>query len=82
MYHIDESISVIRKVSVQFISECPMSPFHAWAFIVRVPTHMELNAFALQHVLKRPVQKFFSPFRLHPAYRLRLFWVFKNRLKR
>ena len=59
-----------------------MSTFHDGAFHVRVPAHVEMNAFALQHVLKRPVQKFFSPIRLHPdrqpAYRLWVFWIWKN----
>ena len=62
-----------------------MSPFHDCAFHVGVLAHVESNAFDLQLVLKRSVQKFFSSIRVHPdwppAYRLRVLRVFKNRFK-
>ena len=54
-----------------------MRPFHDGAFLVGVPSHVELDALTLQHALKRFVQKFVSPIRLYPyrppAYRLRVF---------
>ena len=71
--HIDESISVlISKVSVQFISECLMSLLHDCAFHFGVLAHVEPNAFALQHVLKRSVRKLVFSIRLHPDRRRRL----------
>ena len=49
-----------------------MSPFHERALHVGVPTHVKLDTFALQHVLKRHVREFLSPVRLQidrpPAY--------------
>jgi len=58
--HIDQSINVlISKVPVQVISECPMSTFHDCAFHVGVLANVKPNVFALQHVLKRSLQKFF-----------------------
>jgi hypothetical protein len=72
--------ALIRKV-LQFITKRSMTAFRDCAYDIMAPAHVELNAFA-----KRPVQKFFAPIRLHPdrppMYRFRVFWIFKNRLKR
>jgi len=57
-----------------------MSPFLDCTF------HVELNAFALQHVLKKRVEKLFALIRLYPdrppSYGFRVFWVFKNQVNR
>ena len=87
LYHIDESVSVlISKVSVQFILECSMSPFHECAFHVGVLANVELNAFTLQHSLKRSFQNSLSTIRLHPdrlpGYEFLVFRFVKNLLKR
>ena len=63
-----------------------MRPFHDCAIHVGVPAHVELNAFTLQHVLKRSVRGLLSPIRLHrdqtPTYGFRAFSLIENRLKR
>ena len=64
-YYVYESVGVlISKVSVQFISDRSMGPFHDCTLDVRVPAHVKIDALLLQHVLKRYVQKFFEPIRL------------------
>ena len=69
---------------VQYISESPISPFDDCAFHIGVPARMETNAFALPHIMRRPVQKLFPPIHLHPdrlpACRLQVFYIFKNQL--
>ena len=58
-----------------------MSSFHDSAFHIRVPSQVELNAFALQLILKRFVQKFLPLFVRTQTGRLRIGFEYLGSLR-